>query len=432
MQKEVRLKFKYVDCLLKVFEDNSARRKVIAKGRRLGFTYNAAQFMIEFMLSGNKMCLWGDTIAGNIDRYMERYFRPKLMMLPKKLWNWDKKERKLTVGNSVADFRSADRPENWEGFGYDLIILNEAGIILKNRYLWENAVRPMLLDNPESICIIGGTPKGKNLFYDLYRNGLEGRPNWKAWQFSTYDNPFISKQEVDELILEMPENIVRQEIYGEFLDIAEDVLIPYDLIKECMNRPIPKERTTIEVWGLDVARTRDRSVLAKRNGYWVYEVKEIHHSQDLMELVSYVNGQYKHSKVKPIAIFIDVTGMGWGVYDRMMQLGLPVFAADTGMNSMVEKVKNKRAEMYFNLLEAMKKELKLPDDKRILKELSYVPFKYDDRGNIILWKKDKIRREIGYSPDFADAIALTYYEEVHDVGWGFSRNADIPEFIANY
>ena len=52
----------------------------------------------------------------------------------------------LKIGNSSLDFRSADKPENIEGFGYALIILNEAGIILKNRRLWEETIRPMAMD----------------------------------------------------------------------------------------------------------------------------------------------------------------------------------------------------------------------------------------------------------------------------------------------
>ena len=40
----------------------------------------------------------------------------------------------------VSDFRSVDRPENIEGFGYDKAFLNEAGIILRDEYLWYNAI----------------------------------------------------------------------------------------------------------------------------------------------------------------------------------------------------------------------------------------------------------------------------------------------------
>jgi hypothetical protein len=38
----------------------------------------------------------------------------------------------MTFANgSVIDFGSAERPENLEGFSYDFVVLNEAGIILK-------------------------------------------------------------------------------------------------------------------------------------------------------------------------------------------------------------------------------------------------------------------------------------------------------------
>ncbi len=88
----------------------------------------------------------------------------------------------MKIINSVCDFRSADKPENIEGFGYELIILNEAGIILKNRRLWEESIRPMILDYKAKV-IIGGTPKGKrvkktnetHLFYELFQRGLKQR-----------------------------------------------------------------------------------------------------------------------------------------------------------------------------------------------------------------------------------------------------------------
>lgn len=35
------------------------------------------------------------------------------------------------MNGSILDFGSAERPENMEGFAYDYMVLNEAGIILK-------------------------------------------------------------------------------------------------------------------------------------------------------------------------------------------------------------------------------------------------------------------------------------------------------------
>ena len=143
-----------------------------------------------------------------------------LKKLPPELWEWKVTEKLIRIGNTEIDFRSADTPENIEGFGYDLIILNEAGIILKDEYLWYNAIRPMLLDNSESQAIIGGVPKGRNLFAKLIENGTSGRANWEHFTATTYDNPLLLESDVDELIDELGGNqdVINQEIYGQIVD----------------------------------------------------------------------------------------------------------------------------------------------------------------------------------------------------------------------
>ena len=109
--------------------------KVIAKGRRFGLTKGFAHYVIESMLDGKTPVLWMDTTYSNIKRYVKRYFFPILKQLPKNLWKYRVNRSDLKILNSICDFRSTDKPENIEGFGYSLIVLNEAGIILKNRRL---------------------------------------------------------------------------------------------------------------------------------------------------------------------------------------------------------------------------------------------------------------------------------------------------------
>lgn len=390
-----------------------ARRKVLAKGRRWGFTQGAGQHVIEQMLEGVTPILWGDTIAANIHSYVERYFMPVLKQLPSNLWQWKKQEKKLFIGGSVCDFRSADQPENWEGFGYRLIVLNEAGIILKNRYLWHNAVRPMLMDYPDSVAIIGGTPKGKNLFHELHTQGLTDDKDWKSFTYSTYSNPFIARSEIVKMEEELPDSVVRQEIHAEFVGEGENVLIPYDLILECMSRePANDAQFGTEVWGLDVARHGDDfSILAKRHYKNVHELKAWS-VPDTMQLASAVNSEYQQAPIKPAYIFIETTGMGWGVYDRCRELRLPVMPADVGCKSNDASLLNKRCEMYVRLYKAMKEGLKLPDDKALKKQLANVFVGYNEKSTMKLMPKEKIKAEIGVSPDHADAVALTYFEDL--------------------
>ena len=111
-----------------------------------------------------------------------------------------------------------DNPQNIEGFAYDYAFLNEAGIILRDEYLWYNAIQPMLLDY-KAHTIIAGTPKGQGLFHKLYQRALDkDQPQYEAFTFSTYDNPYIPREAIAQMIQDMPQRVVSQEIYAEFLD----------------------------------------------------------------------------------------------------------------------------------------------------------------------------------------------------------------------
>lgn len=201
---------------------------IVPAGRRFGKTKAVANAAIEWIIEGKKI-LWGDTISTNIDRYVERYFKPEIKHLNYS-YSSIKKVLKIDPYPGYIDFRSADRPENWEGFGYDIIILNEAGIILKNDYLFTNAVLPMLMDSPGSKLIAIGTPKGKTVkgekehrYYSMYKRAKENDPRYELFQYSSYSNPFLSQEDIDILAEEiklMNPQMEQQEIYAEFVDGA--------------------------------------------------------------------------------------------------------------------------------------------------------------------------------------------------------------------
>lgn len=209
--------------------------KICRKGRRAGVTRGAAHAIIEYLLEGSGPVLWGETTHGNIERYYERYFQPVLKQ-NKIEHKFDRQGKKLTIGDQYCDFRSADNPENWEGFGYKFIFLNEAGIILKNRSLYINSVLPMLLDHPDSKLIAAGVPKGKMLkdgtehpFYTLSKRAEEeGNPQYEPLHLTSYDNPLLNEKDIKDLETEIeafsPEQ-VNQEINGEFIDM--DALNPF-------------------------------------------------------------------------------------------------------------------------------------------------------------------------------------------------------------
>lgn len=213
----------YTEPQADIFFGDVRRFNAIAKGRRFGATRGAAHACIEWGIEGMPM-LWGDTINGNIERYWERYFKPAIQKngIDGHL-NSQTKVAKIAGG--YVDFRSADRPENWEGFGYRKIILNEAGIILSDPYLYSNAVLPMMMDYPDAQLFALGVPKGMRLKdgtdHPFYRLHNARSDEHRSMTFSTYDNPLLSEVDIELTVKEIaamsPEE-VDQEIFGKFLD----------------------------------------------------------------------------------------------------------------------------------------------------------------------------------------------------------------------
>ena len=235
---EFNFELAYTPAQLKVFPDAdtwsdiSWRFMIVPKGRRSGITQGAEKSIIEYCLNGITPILWVDTINGNIDRYFERYFRNDLKKLPQGWWNWNAIKRILEIKNtnnewSIVDFRSADNPESIEGFGYRLIFLNEAGIILHDDYLYSRALLPMMLDFPDSKLIAAGVPKGRtkkdgtsHKFYDLYTKALNGAESYRLVELTSFDNPLLNKSDIEEIISELSPAEADQEIYGRFVDMA--------------------------------------------------------------------------------------------------------------------------------------------------------------------------------------------------------------------
>lgn len=225
---EQTIQLPYFPKQIEVFFGNHGKYVIVPKGRRSGITKGAEQAYIEYALEGISPMLWVDTINGNIDRYFERYFIYDLKKIPVQ-WNWNKQKRELKIGESIIDFRSADIPENIEGFGYKKIFLNEAGIILKDEYLYNKAILPMMLDYPDSQLIAAGVPKGKytrdgnkHTFFELYEKAASGHRDYSLVQLTTFDNPLIPKKDIEDMLLEMDEATAQQEIYGQFVDDAGD------------------------------------------------------------------------------------------------------------------------------------------------------------------------------------------------------------------
>lgn len=202
---------------------NSVKYTCVAAGRRTGKTYNAFQWqLIELLMKPSLAGLWVDTTQRNLTEYVEIYVKKILGGLWSSV-HYDKQGHKLTLpNNSFLHMRSAERPENMEGFEYDKIVCNEAGIIFKGSELWTNTIMPMAKNAQVKFV---GTPKGKNYFYQLFQ-ASDTSEDWQSYQFSAYSSPYWQAGQLDAIRSDpsMNDDIWRQEYLGEFIATTSNLI----------------------------------------------------------------------------------------------------------------------------------------------------------------------------------------------------------------
>ena len=322
--------------------DSKARIKLAAKGRRFGLTKGAANDFILSALEGRfRKGLWVDVVNSNIDKYIERYFLPHLKKLPKDMWEWRVQKKELHIAKAYIDFRSADTPETMEGFGYDKAFINEAGIVLKDEYLWNNAIQPMFWDYADVSVVIGGTPKGKGKFFELCERGKDtSQEQFEFFTFTSFDNPYINLEAIKEDMKSMPERVVQQEIYAQFL---EDTGVVFRNFMEVMDAtPQKPDSSHRYIMGVDLAKVEDFTVIAvydATNNRQVYQARfnKIDWGMQKQRIADTAR-HYNNA-----AIVVDATGVGDPIVDDLARMGLPVdpikFTNDS-KRQLIEKLVN--------------------------------------------------------------------------------------------
>lgn len=333
--------------------DDPHKFKIAVKGRRFGLTKGAANDFIYCALHRSfKKGLWVDTVNSNIERYVERYFIPKIRLLPQSMWNWRKQQKILELNGSYIDFRSIDNPENLEGFGYDKAFLNEAGIILKNEYLWNNAIKPMFWDFPDVKVVIGGTPKGKGVFSELAARGNDPEQSmYKTFHYTSFDSPFDHiHQAIKDDMASMPEAVIKQEIYAEFL---EDTGTVFRGIKEIANsEPKKPEPGHIYVMGVDLAKVQDYTVISvfdRKNNHEVYQSRFNKLDWPFQKLKIIETSKHYNNSL----VMIDATGIGDPIADDLLRAGVavePIKLTNESKKQLIEKLSIWVEQRKFNII----------------------------------------------------------------------------------
>ena len=169
-------------------------------------------------------------------------------------------------GESLVALRGWESIETLRGQQFDFIVIDEVAM-MRNFWLnWQEVIRPTLTDTKGEALFIS-TPKGFNHFYDLY-NFQARDEDFKSFHFTTYENPYIPKEEIDKAKKELPEDRFAQEYMADFRKSEGLVYKEFNRFRHVFKKT-PKEETLVKVFGgVDFGYTNPCGVPTIKKDKW--------------------------------------------------------------------------------------------------------------------------------------------------------------------
>ena len=274
----------------------------------------------------------------------------------------------------------------------------------------EHNIKPMLL----MTC----NPSRNFLFKDFFQAVKEGTiSKHRAFVNATvYDNPFISSQYIDNLKQILSYNEIQRLLNGDWeYDGDPNSLLNFEDIKNLYDTTIQQENPNTRYISADIAFTSDNCVVLVWEGYHIIEVvtlkKESNIEDEIKALAS------KHG-VNVNKIAYDSDGVGKYLMNYL-KLAKPI--VNNAKPYKKENYKNLKTQLYFKMCELIiEGKIKILDSrnqKEIMEELGSVKHKPRDTadGKIEMNSKADVKRLIGRSPDYSDAIAYRMIFELTSV-----------------
>ena len=229
-----------------VILDNPSRFRVVMCGRRFGKSELSQIEIISEALRGHNVAYITPTYK------LAKTFFEKLATLIPFPANKSELIIQFPTGGTV-EFFTGERLDNLRGRKFHFVVVDEASFIPNLEDGWLNSIRPTLTDYKGKALFLS-TPKGKNYFYSLF---MKNEGDWKSFKFTTYDNPYIDRNEIDDARNQLPNAVFEQEYMANPMENASN---PFGInhIDECVKELSNKATKYI---GIDLAKSFDYTVI---------------------------------------------------------------------------------------------------------------------------------------------------------------------------
>lgn len=309
----------------------------------------------------------------------------------------------------------SDPAPNLMGFGGDIIVLDEADLILRKVYT--QRISRMLGDSPDSKLITIVNPWNiTNFGFEQWQNPIFKKVHidWKqALAEGRTTQSYLDEQKA---LLSDYEWTVLYE--SKWSAESEDTLIRYDWILRATKKQIAFNGPVQTVWGLDVAEQgADLTILTKA------ETDKIHYAirtqQHIPERETMASANHVDSIVPlPELLSIDSIGVGAGVYSRLTELKHNTRSVRVGESPIdafnSKRFMNLKSQRWWHVRELFEKDLiSIPNNPKLISQLSQMRYEFTTLSKI------KIKDPESKSPDYADSLMLTLLDNTPQGGISF-------------
>lgn len=351
---------------------------------------------------------------------------PNEQRLQMRVKNEDGEETTIFVGGY-------ENRENYRGLTDVIHITFDEVDTLKNFFMaWKDIFRPMFLDTGGTADFIG-TPNKENPNLRRLEKEGEMKGNHESFTFTSLDNPYLPREELDALKQEYVGDMVsyKQEILAEYVDNA-GALFHFDALVDVFSNAVVKEDKKYLI--VDIADDgSDKTIFSFWEGMEEYRREEFER-MNTEGIVSKIREYAADQRIPYSHIAVDAVGVGAGVASSSMLDGIVGYKSSyqaiktdqniirlpnvghitNPLNSLTSDYRNLRSQCVFVLADnvnnhkiASRVTGKQKED--IIEQLSHYQSIGSTDGKRQVTAKEDVKEAIGHSPDASDTWIMRMY-----------------------
>lgn len=347
-----------------------------------------------------KLCLTGHWFEINADRMYYKGFKESWFCAPQ---SSKEENSEAFAGQHAADSTS-------------FYIVDEASAVPKAIY---EVAEGGLTDGEPMIFLFGNPTRSIGAFHEACFGAMRNR--WQPQIIDSRTSKFTNKTQIAEWISDYGEDsdFVRVRVRGLPPSASDLQYIDSARVYAAQKRRVAPLSDEPLVCGLDVARGGgDDCVFRFRRGPDAQSIPPVRipgeQARDSMRLVTVaddlLNKDFGGQRIA--LLFIDGTGIGGPIFDRLKQLGhRNLMDVQFGWKSPDPKFANMRAFMWGQLREWLTRGC-IDSSARLESDLTGPGYSHNKQDQIVLEPKEHMKARGVDSPDDGDALALTFAASV--------------------